>query len=94
MIKRDLPADMYRCKGFVYLADDPVNRYVLQVVGRRVDLVPDRPWGSDEPGTRVVSIARTSIQDSDLLSKLFGKCAEDNEATAAGGSESKSACPS
>jgi G3E family GTPase len=93
MIKRDLPADMYRCKGFVHLADDPENRYVLQVVGRRVDLVLDRPWGSDEPGTRVVSVARTSTQDSDLLSKLFGKCAEDTEVTEAGGSGSKSACP-
>ena len=39
MIKRELPAGIYRCKGFVHLADDPANRYLLQVVGRRADLV-------------------------------------------------------
>ena len=93
MIKRELPADVYRCKGFVHLADDPVNRYVLQVVGRRVDLVLDRPWGPDEPGTRVVSIARTSTPDSDLLSTLFSDCVEDAEVTGAGRSAGEPACP-
>ena len=92
MIKRELPADVYRCKGFVHLADDPANRYVLQVVGRRVNLVLDRPWGSDEPGTRVVSIARTSTPDPDLLSKLFSDCVEDAEVTGAERSAGEPAC--
>ena len=80
MIKRELPANIYRCKGFIHLADDPENRYVLQVVGRRVDLVPDRPWGSDKPSTRVVSIAHKSTLDPDQLSRLFSRCVEDEVA--------------
>jgi len=74
MIKRELPADIYRCKGFVYLTDDPTNRYVLQVVGRRVDLAVDRPWGADERCTRIVAIAHKSLLDADWLSKLFNDC--------------------
>jgi hypothetical protein len=29
MIKRELPATVYRCKGVLHLADDPTHRYVL-----------------------------------------------------------------
>ncbi len=77
MIKRELPANIYRCKGFVYLADDPTNRYVLQVVGRRVDLVPQRPWGAEQPLNRIVAIAHGSAQEPDQLSKLFETCVDD-----------------
>ena len=76
MIKRELPATIYRCKGFVHIADDPTNRYVLQVVGRRLSLVADRPWGGDEPRTRVVAIAHRSVLDPARLSALFDDCAE------------------
>ena len=71
MIKRELPANIYRCKGFVYFADDPSHRYVLQVVGRRVDLVQDRPWGTDAPQSRIVAIAHKSTLDPDHLNELF-----------------------
>jgi G3E family GTPase len=77
MIKRDLPATIYRCKGVVHLADDPTHRYVLQVVGRRVDLVKDRPWGSDPPHSRVVVIAHASALDPNRLSELFDGCIGD-----------------
>ena len=76
MIKRELPATIYRCKGIVHLADDPGNRYVLQVVGRRVDLSADRPWGSDVPTSRIVAIAHHSSMRGGLLQELFGGCAE------------------
>jgi G3E family GTPase len=75
MIKRKLPANVYRCKGFVFLADDPDNRYVLQVVGRRVDLVLERPWGTDAPQNRIVAIAHRSTLDPAHLSSLFDACA-------------------
>jgi len=87
MIKRELPANIYRCKGFVHLADDPTSRYVLQVVGRRMDLVADRPWGTDKPRTRVVGIAHKSTIDSGHFSDLFSGCVEGTEATGARESE-------
>ena len=73
MIKRELPADIYRCKGFVYLTDDPANRYVLQVVGRRVDLAVDRPWGEEPAQNRIVAIAHKSTA-TNRLTELLEQC--------------------
>jgi len=77
MIKRELPAGIYRCKGFVYLADDPVNRYVLQVVGRRADLTADRPWGTEQPQNRIVAISHNASGHADQLAALFDTCVAD-----------------
>lgn len=74
MIKRDLPGNVYRCKGFVRLDDDPEHRYVLQVVGRRIELVRDRAWDDDTPQTRLVAIAHGSSLDGDHLTALFNQC--------------------
>ena len=74
MIKRELPANIYRCKGFVFLAEDPATRYVLQVVGRRVELLPERPWGTDLPQNRIVAIAHKSTLNPDHLNGIFDAC--------------------
>ena len=74
MIKRELPAGIYRCKGFVHLADDPDNRYVLQVVGRRADLTADRPWGTEQPQNRIVAISHNSAGHADQLAALLSTC--------------------
>ena len=70
------PPTVYRCKGFVHLADDPEHRYVLQVVGRRIDLARDRPWGPDTPQNRVVAIAHRSMLDPRQFSDWFDACAD------------------
>jgi G3E family GTPase len=74
MIKRELPGNIYRCKGFVHVADDPDHRHVLQVVGRRVDLYKDRAWGGETPQSRLVAIAHKTTIDADHLNTLFGSC--------------------
>ncbi|MFC3615494.1 CobW family GTP-binding protein [Lutimaribacter marinistellae] len=74
MIKRELPANIYRCKGFVHLADDPVHRYVLQVVGRRIELTRDRRWGVEAARTRIVAIAHKTTLDQGHLEQLFAGC--------------------
>ncbi len=76
MIKRELPGNVYRCKGFVRLVDDPEHRHVLQVVGRRVELTADRPWGADEPRNRVVAIAHRSTVEPEHLAELFESCVD------------------
>ena len=38
MVRRELPASIYRCKGIVYAADFPSKRYALQIVGRRTEI--------------------------------------------------------
>ncbi|MEQ9695901.1 GTP-binding protein [Shimia sp. SDUM112013] len=76
MIKRELPANIYRCKGFVHLADDPAHRYVLQVVGRRMDLIRDAEWGDSPPCNRIVAIAHKTTLDTAHLETLFDTCAD------------------
>jgi len=74
MIKRQLPANIYRCKGFVHLADAPEHRHVLQVVGRRIELTRDRPWGEEAPRSRIVAIAHKATLDPEHLGELFEDC--------------------
>ena len=80
MIKRRLPANIYRCKGFVYAADDPERRYVLPVVGRRVELKPDRDWGDATRLNRIVAIAHQATLDSGELTKMFDDCQQQVQA--------------
>ena len=95
MIKRQLPANIYRCKGFVFLADDPSRRYVLQVVGRRVDLVPDRDWADEKPRNRLVAIAHKSTLVEAQLHALFESCVDGagDLGAPAGGGKATSAHP-
>lgn len=58
-----LPAAVARAKGIVWLADDPGRRFVLQRVGGRWSLRPDRDWGPDQPGTRVELIGLVGSVD-------------------------------
>lgn len=81
MIKRLLPANIYRCKGIVYLADDPIRRYVLQVVGRRVELKPDRDWDGEEAGSQIVAISQRTSLDEVALTELFEGCVESQPQT-------------
>jgi G3E family GTPase len=74
MIKRRLPRGVYRCKGIVCSNDYPEQRCVLQVVGRRVDLTIDRPWGGELPSTRIVAIGTSNAIDSEELESLFDGC--------------------
>lgn len=70
MVKRELPGSVYRCKGIVYVADDPTQPYVLQIVGRRVDFAPiDADRVVRASGSEIVSIGRD--MDTRELDRLF-----------------------
>ena len=74
MVKKRLPASVYRCKGIVYVADDPERRAVLQVVGRRTDIMFMDEWGDREPESRVVAIGSSQDMDRRDLQQLFDEC--------------------
>ena len=61
-----LPADVYRAKGFVRLANRAEDRVLMQVVGRRVDVRTVGTFEADEPG-RVVLIAKRGDVDWDAI---------------------------
>jgi G3E family GTPase len=62
-----LPDGIVRAKGLLHLQEDPANRYVLQVVGRRYSIEADRPWGDDAPGSQVVVIGLPGSVDERAL---------------------------
>ena len=77
-----LPGALFRAKGFVYAADKPNDRLLLQLVGRRAVLSVDRPWGESPPQTRLVFIARSDTCNfasiRDVLNQCHRKLQRDN----------------
>ena len=78
MVKRKLPASVYRCKGVVYAAEQPDRRAVLQVVGRRATIMFDELWGSRTPHTQIVAIGEPGALNPRELDDLFASCLHEN----------------
>jgi G3E family GTPase len=74
MVKRRLPAEVYRLKGFVHTADDPEHRYVVHTVGRRSEIRRHGRWGDTIPMTRLVAIGAADKLDQAWLSDALGQC--------------------
>jgi len=74
MVRKELPASIYRCKGIVYAADLPDRRLTLQAVGRRTEIYELGEWGERTPRTQIVAIG--SPIDAQELSKKFDACIE------------------
>lgn len=51
-----LPETIYRAKGVVFVADQPDDRGILQVVGKRASLSFEGEWGGETPRTQIVCI--------------------------------------
>jgi G3E family GTPase len=77
---RDLPATVYRAKGFVLSSQDPTRRAVLQAVGRRSSITFDGSWGGRPPQTDLVVIGTEHALESDELRAAFAAC-EDQPTT-------------
>jgi len=68
---KELPAGIVRAKGLLHLREDPDSRYVLQVVGRRFSVLPDRPWRDDAPASQLVVIGLAgSVDERSLTATL------------------------
>jgi len=72
MVRRDLPASVYRCKGIIFAADSSDKRLALQAVGRRAEISELDGWGERTPRTRIVAIGAV-IDDQELTDK-FDAC--------------------
>lgn len=69
-----LPTAIYRAKGTLYLADDPENRGVLQVVGKRASITLDRAWADAPKTSQIVVIGAQGTLDTDELQAVFDAC--------------------
>jgi G3E family GTPase len=74
MVRKELPASVYRCKGIVFAADSPNKRIALQVVGRRTEISELDEWGDRTPSTQIVAIG--SSIDTQALSNQIEACIE------------------
>ncbi len=72
MVRRELPASVYRCKGIIFAADSSDKRLALQVVGRRTEISELDEWGERTPRTQIVAIG-AEIDDQELNDK-FDAC--------------------
>lgn len=79
MVRRELPASIYRCKGIVYVADAPETRFALQAVGRRTEITELGSWQDRTPRSQIVAIGAANDFDPNELSKQFEACLVESE---------------
>jgi G3E family GTPase len=74
MVRRQLPASIYRCKGILYTSEKPQKRFALQIVGRRTEINELDEWGERTPHTKIVAIGSAEDMEPELLTSLFESC--------------------
>ena len=80
MVKKRLPGNIYRCKGVVNTTEYPLQRVILQAVGRRADISLEDEWGDRPPRTQIVAIGAPGSIDDSQLTSLFSYCSPQPEA--------------
>jgi G3E family GTPase len=70
-----LPGGIVRAKGLLYLREDAAHRYVMQVVGRRYSVQPDRAWGDETPACQLVIIGLPGSIDEQRLTATLKRLA-------------------
>ena len=79
MVRRELPASIYRCKGILYSVSSPNKRFALQIVGRRTEISELDEWGDRTAHTKIVAIGSSKGIDPDSLTALFESCIAEPE---------------
>ncbi|MCG8347364.1 MAG: GTP-binding protein [Chloroflexales bacterium] len=73
----NLPVEIFRAKGLLYLADILDRRAVLQAVGPRVSVTLGEPWGDEPPHTQLVFLSTPGGLDKAALQAAFDSCQTD-----------------
>ena len=74
MVRKELPASIYRCKGIFYSVEHPEKRFALQIVGRRTEIIEIDESGERKPYTKIVAIGSPNEIDPDAMTALFEGC--------------------
>lgn len=64
-----LPDGIIRAKGVLYLAEEPGQRFVFQLVGKRWSLKPGGDWAGCDPRSQLVMIGLPGSIDPDWLQR-------------------------
>ena len=70
-------ADLYRMKGLIWIANDD-NQYVIQSVGKRLDISKRRYWELDEEKGSVIVFIGKNLQRLGF-ERLLNKCLTTNK---------------
>jgi len=73
-VLEQLPESVYRCKGVVQVEEMPLNRYVLQMVGKRYYFEETGRWDDEAPGSEIVLIGCCDGIDPKELRHAFDAC--------------------
>ncbi|MGB7476520.1 MAG: GTP-binding protein [Polyangiales bacterium] len=73
-VLEQLPETVYRCKGVVQMEEMPLNRYVLQMVGKRYHFEETGRWDDEVPFSEIVLIGGRSGIAPDELQSAFDAC--------------------
>jgi G3E family GTPase len=60
-----LPEGVLRAKGILYLQEDPGQRHIFQLVGKRWSLKAGDAWDDEQPTSKVVMIGVSGSMDSE-----------------------------
>jgi G3E family GTPase len=71
---RALPSGVLRAKAILRFADAPLERSVVQMVGRRIDIRADGPWGIADLRSDLVLLGTPDMPDDTTLNALFSAC--------------------
>jgi len=69
-----LPETVYRCKGVIQIEEMPLNRYVLQMVGKRYHFEESGRWDDETPRSEIVLIGGSDGIDPEQLQPAFDAC--------------------
>lgn len=67
----ELPQDIFRVKGILYLREIPQKQVVLQMVGKRVSLTEGEAWDDEKPYSQIILIGEHETMDTDALAATF-----------------------
>jgi G3E family GTPase len=67
-----LPEGVLRAKGIIYLQENPEERNIFQLVGKRWSLNAEDPWEDEQPSTKLVMICLSGCVDLSWLESRFG----------------------
>ena len=66
-----LPEGVIRAKGVLCLRENPGQRTIFQLVGKRWSLEPGGDWGSAQPSSQLLMIALPGSIDANWLEQMI-----------------------
>ncbi len=69
-----LSLGIFRAKGFVHLQEFRERRGLLQMVGKRVQITVDEPWGAESPRTALVFSGEAGVTGPARLQAMVEAC--------------------